>query len=427
MFFYLVYFFLSPFFFLLIHIIKFFNSKIYNHIKYEKESFYNVLNSISKINRNEKKILIFHAASAGEFEQLKPILTKISRNKYFIIQSFTSPTIYNKESLNKLFDICCYHPYDLWWSSYMFFSKINPDAYIITRQDIWPIHLFIANKLNIKIFYINANLHKKSIWIKPFIKQFSKAIFKNLSLCLVPTKNVYNQFIKIINKDKLIITGDSRFDQVIDRSKINKAIDYLPKVFSKSSNIIFGSYDIYDEKYILYGLDKMYENNNDSLVEYNHRILLVPHEVNDETIERMKKSLKEIGFTYQLLSALNKNHEDFRVLIIDKVGILADLYRICNLAYVGSGFSDGVHSVIEPGIHGCAVGFGPNIELLEEAKSIYNKKIGIKINNKDDMFNFLSLINKKEAIAKLGDGIKNFILENRNASNKILKIIEKKI
>ena len=45
--FYLVYFFLSPFLFLLIHIIKFFNLKIYNHIKYEKESFYNVLNSIS--------------------------------------------------------------------------------------------------------------------------------------------------------------------------------------------------------------------------------------------------------------------------------------------------------------------------------------------------------------------------------------------
>ena len=427
MIFYLLYFFLSPFFFLLIHISKFFNLKIYNHIKSEKKLFYNVLNSISKINRNEKKILIFHAASAGEFEQLKPILSKINRSKYFIIQSFTSPTIYNKESVNKLFDISCYHPYDLWWSSYRFFSKINPDAYIITRQDIWPIHLLIANKLKIKTFYINANLHKKSIWIKPLIKQFSKAIFNNLYLCIVPTKNIYNQFIKVINKDKIIIAGDSRFDQVIERAKNNNTIDYFPENFSKSSNIIFGSYDIYDEKYILYGLDKMYKNANDSLVKYNQRILLVPHEVDNQTIERMTKSLQKIGFTSQLLSSLNKNDEDSRILIIDKVGILADLYRICSLAYVGSGFSDGVHSVIEPGIYGCAVGFGPNIELLEEAKSIYNKKIGIKINSKDDMFNFLNLINNKETMDQLGKGIKNFIMKNGNSSAKILKILEKEI
>ena len=73
----------------------------------------------------------------------------------------------------------------------------------------------------------------------------------------------------MINKDKIIIAGDSRFDQVIEKAKNNNTIDYFPENFSKSSNIIFGSYDIYDEKYILYGLDRMYKNNNDSLVKYN--------------------------------------------------------------------------------------------------------------------------------------------------------------
>ena len=153
----------------------------------------------------------------------------------------------------------------------------------------------------------------------------------------------------------------------------------------------------------------------------------MPHEVDNQTIERMTKSLQKIGFTSQLLSSLNKNDEDSRILIIDKVGILADLYRICSLAYVGSGFSDGVHSVIEPGIYGCAVGFGPNIELLEEAKSIYNKKIGIKINSKDDMFNFLNLINNKETMDQLGKGNKNIIMKNGNSSAKIFKILEKEI
>ena len=37
-----------------------------------------------KLNTNKKKLL-FHAASAGEYEQLKPILTKIDRKIYFVI------------------------------------------------------------------------------------------------------------------------------------------------------------------------------------------------------------------------------------------------------------------------------------------------------------------------------------------------------
>ena len=40
------------------------------------------------------------------------------------------------------------------------------------------------------------------------------------------------------------------------------------------------------------------------------------------------------------------------------------IYKYTKLAYVGSGFNDGVHSVIEPAIYKCAVSYGPNIELL---------------------------------------------------------------
>ena len=56
-------------------------------------------------NSSGKDIIIMHAASAGEFEQLKPLLRKINKDKYFIIQTFLSPTIYEAESENPLFDI----------------------------------------------------------------------------------------------------------------------------------------------------------------------------------------------------------------------------------------------------------------------------------------------------------------------------------
>ena len=119
---YIFYIIISPIFFLILHIAKLFNSKIYNHLSIEKQLIRVVKEKIKKI--NNKQILLFHAASAGEFEQIKPILNKINKNKFFIIQSFTSPTIYEKEKNNTLFDISCYHSYDFIWSSYLFFKSL---------------------------------------------------------------------------------------------------------------------------------------------------------------------------------------------------------------------------------------------------------------------------------------------------------------
>ena len=124
---------------------------------------------------------MFHAASAGEFEQIKPILKYINKKNYFIIQTFTSPTIFIKEKDNDLFDVCCYHPYDFLWSSFRFFYSIRPDFYIVTRHDVWPTHLFVLKNLNIASFYINANLHKKSIWLKPFLSHLTKAVFNKFN------------------------------------------------------------------------------------------------------------------------------------------------------------------------------------------------------------------------------------------------------
>ena len=86
MIFYFFYFIISPFLFFLTYILKFFNRKISTHFKNEKKSFTDIIKKLSNINRNKQNVLIFHAASAGEFEQLVPILKKINRKKFFIIQ-----------------------------------------------------------------------------------------------------------------------------------------------------------------------------------------------------------------------------------------------------------------------------------------------------------------------------------------------------
>ena len=110
------------------------------------------------------------------------------------------------------------------------------------------------------------------------------------------------------------------------------------------------------------------------------------------------------------------------IIIVDCVGILADLYKYASLAYIGGGFTRGVHSVLEPGVHGCAIFYGPNIEMLDELKEINKLDLGMMVYNDKDLLKGLKI--SLEKIKKQGIALKAFIRNKRNAANKMLTIIE---
>ena len=425
MIFYFLYFLFSVFIYFVIHLLKFFSKKIYLNLKFQNKTLLNIAKKINSNEINHKKILLFHAASAGEFEQIKPILRKIDRSKYYIIQSFTSSTVYNIENKNKLFDISCYHPYDFIWKSYVFFKSIKPTAYIVSRHDIWPMHLRIAKFLNIKTIYINANLHKKSIWIQGAMRYFSKAIFKNIDLCIVPSESIKNKLLTIYPNNKIIIASDSRFSQVANRYILNKDKHYFDHNINDTDNIIFGSYDLSDLKIMYNALIEQYPLGDKSLIQNNNRIILVPHEINQKEINTIVYRLNQNNFTIQLYSSLKDNKLQSNIIIVDCIGILADIYKYAYLAYVGGGFTKGVHSILEPGVHGCAVCYGPSIELLDELKDINNRKLGKMIYNAYDLLNVFK--KPKSEHNQQGEKIQKFILNKKQSANKIIAILEKKI
>ena len=216
---YKIYLLMTPVFLGLISICALFSFKI-------RDNFFHARSTIrlarAKRVNCRKTVLLFHAASAGEFEQLKPILKKIDKEKYFIIQSFTSPTIFNKEKNTVFADAVCYQPFDFKWLSIFFFKYLNPDKYIITRHDIWPGHIVIAKIFKISLYYINGNIHQHSIWLRCYMKFISYYLFNKFNKIIVPSNNIA-QHLKQLNipENKIVICRDSRFDQIVYR-KDNK-------------------------------------------------------------------------------------------------------------------------------------------------------------------------------------------------------------
>ena len=423
---YLVYFLLSPVLWVLLHTFGLIFPKIRTHIFSQFPSYKKLKNNLRS---NAKPVVIFHAASAGEFEQLRPILGKMDREKYFIIQTFFSPTIYLKEKDSELFDDCCYHPFDFPWSALYFFMITRPEYYIITRHDIWPNHLVISNILNINSILINANLYKESIRLSPYLISANRWIYSKFNLVFTGSKRLENNLVKLVESSKIIVSGDTRFDQVLER-KNNYSGTLLSESYTESVNLIFGSIIRSDFKIIFNSLGEEFPNGHDSLHLKNQRLIFVPHETGNDAIQEIEKELLKLNLESKRYSQVLAE-ETPDVLIVDMVGILADLYFHSFFAYVGAGFGAGVHSVIEPAVHGCIVSFGPNIQILDEAIDLFENKIGFMVQTKSDFLRLLNSIQnenirnqyQKKTLQYVTDhplsslSIINRIFKERNESN----------
>ena len=415
---YIIYLLFSPFFWLILFISTFFNYKVRQNFFHSKSTI-----KIAKKKRiqTSKIVLLFHAASAGEFEQLKPILAEIDRTKFFIIQSFTSSTIYNKEKNNNMIDVVCYQPFDLVWLSYFYFKAINPHKYIITRHDIWPTHIFMTYNMKIDTYLINGNIHKNSIWMKPQLKSLSSIMFKLFKLIVVPSEAIKKNIETFNLNNNVEVLQDSRFQQIINRYKKNHDLELLPISFLNSKNLIFGSIDHEDEKKIFEALKIIYPNGDTELKKHNIKLIIVPHEINNQKLKEMANWFVLNNFSYTFYSTIkNHNINLSNILIVDIVGILADLYKYSSVAYIGGGFSRGVHSVIEPAVYNNFIGFGPNIEMLDEAKELVNKKLANKVNNIPELCDFMNLIKNKNQKSDT----QSFIFKSNNI-NDFIKLILK--
>jgi 3-deoxy-D-manno-octulosonic-acid transferase len=92
------------------------------------------------------------------------------------------------------------------------------------------------------------------------------------------------------------------------------------------------------------------------------RAVLAPHEPTERHVRDLVGLLERDGWRVATLTAVEAR-ADVRgtdAVVVDRVGVLAQLYTIGDAAYVGGGFHDaGLHSVLEPAAAALPVAFGP--------------------------------------------------------------------
>ncbi|HDR05516.1 MAG TPA: hypothetical protein ENN84_09800, partial [Candidatus Marinimicrobia bacterium] len=109
-----------------------------------------------------RKVIWLHAASAGEFEQLQPLIKRLSAGDYHLVQTVTSVTIFQKINDDPRFDCICFLPWDLPRRTQRFIRELKPHIFINTRHDLWFNLLSACRLEKVPTVLINANLYEAS-------------------------------------------------------------------------------------------------------------------------------------------------------------------------------------------------------------------------------------------------------------------------
>jgi 3-deoxy-D-manno-octulosonic-acid transferase len=397
---------------------KLFNPKIRTGVEGRKKLFENLIIDLTGIDR-KKKMVWFHSASMGEFEQAKPIIEKLREDKNVnIIITFFSPSGYNNSLKYPHADVIAYFPYDTPGMTNRFLNLVRPNLAVFMRYDIWPNMIWQLEKKGIPSFIVDATMRKKTPRKWPVSKSFHKSLFTRVTRILTVSKNDEENFKEFrIPKGKLKAVGDTRFDRVYQKSLQAKEKKIFKDGFFFGKKVfVMGSSWESDQEVMLPAIMKLMKYDPDVL------LIIVPHEPTvlhlEEIEQQISNKYKTIRFSY-----LN-NYDGERIIIIDSIGILLTLYSYAAAAYVGGSFKQGIHNVLEPAVYGIPVVYGPKYENSQEAIQLSQNGGGFVITNKISSYKILRKIFSNDSFRNNAGIISSkYVKDNVGATARILEEI----
>jgi 3-deoxy-D-manno-octulosonic-acid transferase len=306
-----------------------------------------------------RKIAWFHCASLGEFEQGRPVIEEFRSRfpAYKIFLTFFSPSGYEVRKNYSDVDYIFYLPLDTKGNAERFIALVNPQMVFFIKYEYWYNYLWNLHEKKIPFYIISAIFRPDQHFFKWYGSWFRDQI-KQVDWFFLQDHESARLLLNI-GINTFSITGDTRFDRV---SAIARQVHSFPLVekFCGDSQVILSGSSWAEDEEILFPM----MNKSGSVIKF----IIAPHETHPARISSLVSRLKIPALRYS--EANSENIDDFRVLIIDSVGILAHLYQYSFIAYIGGGLGAGIHNILEAAAFGIPVVFGPNYEKFREAKDL---------------------------------------------------------
>lgn len=316
-----------------------------------------------------RPLIWLHAPSVGEGLQARPVAhaLRLAHPDWQFAYTYFSPSAERfAESVGA--DVTDYLPFDTVRDADAMLDALKPTALVFVKLDVWPVLVERAVARRIPVGLLSATLSPASGRLGFFSRLALNDAYASLATVgAIDAANGERLLQLGVRANVVRVTGDTRFDQVWARAEsVDRTSPLLSLLTSARPTLVAGSTWPADDAVLF-----------DAWLAVRRavptaRLIIAPHEPTAAHIEPLETWARKHKLRALRLSVLEERSSstdaEADMIILDRVGILGEVYAVASAAFVGGGFhSAGLHSVIEPAAFGVPVAFGPRHQMSREA------------------------------------------------------------
>ena len=356
----------------------------------------------------DSKWIWFHAASLGEFEQGRPVIEALKQEypQYKILLSFFSPSGYEIRKDYPLADEVLFLPSDTPAHAEQWVKRHHFVAAFFIKYEFWFNYMRALKDAGIPLFYISLILKPNSYFFRWYGTWFLRQL-KTVTHFFVQDEPTA-QLLQTHGMTKVTVCGDTRFDRVAAIAQQAKPFPEVERFIGNRKCIIAGSTWPPDEKLLVEVFPQLPDD---------YCLIIAPHDISASHVAQIKALFPD-SQPYSELDAQKQT----KVLILNTIGILSQLYQYARFVYIGGGFGVNIHNIQEPVTFGCPVVFGPKYKSFKEAVDLVALEGAFSVRNAAEMADvFGGLINDEAFYAKASETCRDYLKAQVGATESIMQ------
>jgi 3-deoxy-D-manno-octulosonic-acid transferase len=370
-----------------------------------------------------RPLVWFHAPSVGEGLQARAVMEEFRarRPEAQVVYTFFSPSA---EGLARRVpaDLADYLPLDLPADVERALDALRPEVLAFSKTDVWPNLTRAAAARGTRLALLSATLPAGSSRLGLPARALLAPSYRRLHRVAAISPDDAARFAALgVPEERRTVMGDARFDQVWARAEaVDRDSDLLRPLHDGARVVIVaGSTWPPDEEHLVAALARLPRD--------AWRLVLAPHEPTEAHLAGAEALLASHGLRSRRLAAVSvETPPDEEVVLVDRVGVLGDLYAVANVAYVGGGWGTvGLHSVLEPAAFGVPVLFGPRHANAREAGELVEAGAAFEVGDGSELERRLGeLLANPAARATAGASARAYVAAGRGAAGRGAGVVE---
>ncbi|MHC1729742.1 MAG: 3-deoxy-D-manno-octulosonic acid transferase [Syntrophobacteraceae bacterium] len=352
----------------------------------------------------------FHAVSVGEATGAVPTLLalkrKIPRAGIFLTSGTPQGMLYAKAHLPADVPVVPF-PLDFPACVSRALNTLRPGLFICFETEFWPNFYRELERTNTPALLLNGRVSESSERLYRLFSPLFRPVFKQFTRMAMHSSEDEKRAIRIgAPPEKIQVLGSSKYETLIEKAQPERAEFWKKLLRLKEGTpvLIGGSLRGIEciELMRIFGKLHAFSPNLVGIFAPRHMV----------NISRMRDWLAGEGIAYDLLSEIESGVCGRRspVVLVDRIGVLFDLYSAGDLIFCGGTFEPiGGHNILEPAAWSKAVFYGPHLKKILHEHRILRKFGGSfpVLDPGDLLIQWKSRLGNLESLIMHGQGAKS--------------------